>query len=194
MSHIDWGNTVGLIRWRNCKGQNAAGKNVQRPWVFAKQPDGQRPHRTGGRARHSGLWTQGAPQGCLCLSDPSSFQWAASSSARLRELLEPPWAGSLSFCVAILGWVDMPLGISWRIHQSPCSLTLDPAMCLQHLHPTPRGGWTTFREAPFSLSLASPTEVDSSEGAQDGHPLREQRPERPIYISTPTNSFLLDLH
>lgn len=40
----------------------AAGKNVQRPWGFAQQPDG-----------------------CPCLPDPSLFQWTANSLAQLRE-------------------------------------------------------------------------------------------------------------
>lgn len=44
--------------WRSCKEQNAAGKNVQRPWMFAKQPGGQRPQqdRREECVKHLGPW------------------------------------------------------------------------------------------------------------------------------------------
>lgn len=59
----------------------AAGKNVQRPWVFTKQPDGQRPHSTGERDEldSQGHGARGHPEGaCVCqIHHPSSGQQAA---------------------------------------------------------------------------------------------------------------------
>lgn len=54
----------------------AAGKNVQRPWAFAKQPDGPRPHSARGKDKldSQGHGALGHPEGaCVCqIHHPSS--------------------------------------------------------------------------------------------------------------------------